>query len=131
VCEWLNDIGVTGILLKYRVPARKDRPRHEPPLQDAQRALSLTRQHAAEWGIDPQRIGILGFSAGGHLAAVASHAERAYPAADDADKLDCHPNFTVLIYPAYLAQKEKLDTLSPETPRECQDSADFHRDDPR
>src|SRR5688500_5451033 len=62
VCEWLNSIGVTGVLLKYRVPARKDRPRHEAPVQDAHRAISLTRQHATEWGIDPERIGILGFS---------------------------------------------------------------------
>jgi acetyl esterase/lipase len=116
VCEWLNDIGITGILLKYRVPARKDRPRHEAPLQDVQRAISLTRQHAGEWGIDPKRVGVLGFSAGGHLAAVACHAERAYPAADDSDKFDCLPNFAVLIYPAYLVQKDKLDTLSPELP---------------
>jgi len=114
VCEWLNEIGVTGILLKYRVPTRKDDPKHQGPLQDVQRALSLTRANAGEWGIDPQRIGVLGFSAGGHLAAVSCHADRAYPAADDADKQDCHPNFAVLIYPAYLADKEKLDTLTPE-----------------
>jgi acetyl esterase/lipase len=116
VCEWLNEQGVTAILLKYRVPTRKDRPRHEAPLQDAQRAISLTRQHAAEWGVDPNRIGVLGFSAGGHLAAVTCHAERAYPAADEADKLDCRPNFAVLVYPGYLAQKDKLDTLPPELP---------------
>ena len=66
VCEWLNSIGVTGILVKYRVPRRKDRPKHEAPLQDAQRAVSLTRAHAEEWKINPERIGILGFSAGGH-----------------------------------------------------------------
>ena len=114
VCEWLNDIGVTGILLKYRVPARKDDPKHQAPLQDVQRAISLARAHAGEWGLDPQRIGVLGFSAGGHLAASVCHAERAYPAADDADKQECRPNFAVLIYPAYLAQKDKLDTLSPE-----------------
>src|SRR4029078_4904540 len=72
VCEWLNSIGVTGVLLKYRVPVRKGRPRFEAPLQDAQRAIGLVRQHATEWGIDPARVGILGFSAGGHLAAAAS-----------------------------------------------------------
>ena len=116
ICEWLNRIGVTGILVKYRVPARKDRPRQEAPLQDAQRAMSITREHAAEWGIDPKRIGILGFSAGGHLAAVASNAERAYPAADETDKQDCKPNFSVLIYPAYLLEKDKLDTVAPELP---------------
>jgi acetyl esterase/lipase len=116
VCDWLNSIGVTGVLLKYRVPARKDRPRYEPPLQDAQRAIGLVRQHAAEWSIDPQRIGILGFSAGGHLAANASnnYESRAYPAVDDADKLSCRPDFSVLIYPAYLAPKEHLDQLAPE-----------------
>ncbi len=66
VCEWLNSIGVSAALLKYRVPVRKDRERYAAPLQDAQRALSLVRQHATEWNIDSKRIGILGFSAGGH-----------------------------------------------------------------
>src|SRR5262249_50737769 len=72
VAEWLNSIGVTGIVLKYRVPRRPDQPKDKPPigpLQDAQRAMSLVRGKAKEWGIDPNRIGILGFSAGGHLAA--------------------------------------------------------------
>ena len=64
VCEWLNSIGVTGVLVKYRVPARKGMPRYAAPLQDAQRALGLVRTHAAEWGIDPHRVGVLGFSAG-------------------------------------------------------------------
>lgn len=116
VCEWLNSIGVTGVLLKYRVPKRADHPRFEPPLQDAQRALGLVRQHAAEWGIDPTRVGILGFSAGGHLAATAStnYEMRTYPAVDDADKLSCRPDFSVLIYPAYLTVKEKADEIAPE-----------------
>jgi acetyl esterase/lipase len=116
VCEWLNSIGVTGVLLKYRVPARKDRPRYEAPLQDAQRAIGLVRQHAAEWGIDAARVGILGFSAGGHLAAAAStnYETRTYPAVDEADKLACRPDFSVLIYPAYLTVKEKGDELAPE-----------------
>ncbi|MCX6883264.1 MAG: alpha/beta hydrolase, partial [Verrucomicrobia bacterium] len=84
VCEWLNSIGVTGILLKYRVPARKGQDRHLAPLQDAQRALGLTRHNANEWGLDPNRIGILGFSAGGHLSAVASTTfeKRAYEPID-------------------------------------------------
>jgi acetyl esterase/lipase len=116
VCEWLNQQGVTAVLLKYRVPARKDRPRYEAPLQDAQRAISLMRQHASEWGIDPKRIGILGFSAGGHLAAVTSHAERAYPVSDATDDFDFRPNFTVLIYPAYLTEKDKNDALPAELP---------------
>jgi acetyl esterase/lipase len=115
VCEWLNSIGVTGILVKYRVPARKDRQRFEAPLQDAQRAISLTREHAAEWGINAQRIGILGFSAGGHLAAVTSNATAlSYPAIDAADKLGFRPDFTVLIYPAYLVGKEQPASLAPE-----------------
>src|SRR5207302_6263092 len=67
VCEWLNSIGVTCVLLKYRVPKREGDDNHNLPLQDAQRALSLLRYHAPDWGIDPERIGALGFSAGGHL----------------------------------------------------------------
>jgi len=67
VCEWLNTLGVTGVLLKYRVPRRDKENPSAAPLQDAQRAMSLTRKHAAEWGIKPDRIGILGFSAGGNL----------------------------------------------------------------
>jgi acetyl esterase/lipase len=114
VCEWLNSIGVTGVVLKYRVPGRKDRPKHEPPVQDAQRAMSLIRQNATEWGIDPNRVGILGFSAGGHLAAVASNADRLYPAADAVDQQNHRPNFAVLIYPAYLVQKDAPTSISPE-----------------
>jgi len=118
VCEWLNSIGVTGVLVKYRVPKREGRPAHSAPLQDAQRALGLTRFHAKEWGLDPARIGILGFSAGGHLAAVASnnHRERSYPVVDAADKVSCRPDFTVLIYPAYLTDKDKNDSVRPELP---------------
>ncbi len=116
ICEWLNSIGVNAVLLKYRVPARKDQPPRLAPLQDAQRALGLVRQKASEWGIDPKRVGILGFSAGGHLAANASnnYETRSYPAIDDADKLSCRPDFAVLIYPAYLTQKDKGDELAPE-----------------
>ncbi|MEY2880533.1 MAG: hypothetical protein RLZZ15_2913 [Verrucomicrobiota bacterium] len=118
VCEWLNSIGVTGILLKYRVPKRPGTEKHGPPLQDAQRALGLVRARATELAIDPRRIGVLGFSAGGHLAAVLSnqHAERTYPAIDAADAVSCRPDFTVLIYPAYLTVKEKNDALAPELP---------------
>ncbi len=104
ICDWLNSIGVTGILLKYRVPVRNGLPRYGPPLQDAQRAIGLVRSRAAEWGVKTDRIGILGFSAGGHLSAVASNnfSERTYPPTDDADKLSCRPDYTILIYPAYL-----------------------------
>jgi acetyl esterase/lipase len=116
VCEWLNSIGVTGILLKYRVPARKGLEKYSAALQDAQRALGLVRFHAKEWGLDPARVGILGFSAGGHLSAMASTAfdARSYPAADDADKESCRPDFAVLVYPAWLVVKDDVTKLSPE-----------------
>ena len=116
VCEWLNSIGVTGVLLKYRVPKRANLERQTPPLQDAQRAFGITRQHAKEWGIDPQRVGVLGFSAGAHLSAVlcASNSARAYPPVDDADKLNCRPDFTLLIYPAYLTTDNKGETIAKE-----------------
>ncbi|HEY3864260.1 MAG TPA: alpha/beta hydrolase [Verrucomicrobiae bacterium] len=115
VCEWLNSAGVTAVLLKYRVPARKDLERYAAPLQDAQRALSLVRFHAQDWGIDPKRIGIMGFSAGGHLTAAAStHFEqRTYEAVDPADQASCRPDFAMLIYPAYLVKKLGPE-LSPE-----------------
>jgi len=110
VAEWLNSIGVTGVLLKYRVPRRKDRIVHKAPLQDAQRAVSITRANAEKWGIDPDRIGILGFSAGGHLSATTStnSDKRSYEVIDDIDAVSCRPDFAVLIYPAYLIDGEKL-----------------------
>ena len=112
VAAWLNSLGVTGIVLKYRVPARKDRPRHLPPLQDAQRAVSLVRAKASEWGIDPKRVGILGFSAGGHLAAATATAEKRiygpsdYEPVDQIESFSCRPDFAVLVYPAYFLDKE-------------------------
>ena len=117
VCEWLNSIGVTAVLLKYRVPAREGQPKHGPALQDAQRAMGVIRQRAGEWGIDPMRVGCLGFSAGGHLCAAlsASAAARTYEAVDDADKQSCRPDFMALIYAAYLTQKDKGDEVNPET----------------
>ena len=110
VARWLNTIGVTGIVLKYRIPRREGTPNGEAPpqaLMDAQRAVGLVRSKAADFGIDPRRIGLLGFSAGGHLAAWAStnSDKRTYEPVDDADKVDCRPDFTVLIYPAYLLKK--------------------------
>jgi len=103
VCEWLNSIGVTGVLLKYRVPKRG-----AGPLQDVQRALGLVRAHAKAWDINPHRVGVLGFSAGGNLAAeLAAHSRaRAYPVVDAADAVSCRPDFQLLIYPAYLVSKE-------------------------
>lgn len=110
VAAWLNSIGVTGVVLKYRVPRRKDLPKHLAALQDAQRAMSLVRSNAEKWKIDPARVGILGFSAGGHLAAATAtnHDRRAYEAIDDADKLGCRPDFAVLVYPAYLTEGDKM-----------------------
>ncbi len=116
VCEWLNSIGVTGVLLKYRVGRRSGVEKHAAPLQDAQRAMGLVRQRAAELGIDPKRIGVLGFSAGGHLAAALSnnHATRTYAAIDAADEVSCRPDFVALIYPGYLTVKEQNDAIAPE-----------------
>ena len=104
VCEWLNSLGVTGVLLKYRVPSRAGIERHIPALQDAQRAMGIVRSRAASWGIHPDRIGVLGFSAGGHLSALLSTSSdtRAYPVVDIDDAVSCRPDFVVLIYPAYL-----------------------------
>jgi acetyl esterase/lipase len=109
VASWLNSIGVTGIVLKYRVPRRKDQPPHLAPLMDAQRAMGLVRSHAKEWKINLERIGILGFSAGGHLAAAAAtnFDKRAYEPIDDIDKFSARPDFAVLVYPAYLTVKGK------------------------
>ncbi|MBI4327830.1 MAG: alpha/beta hydrolase [Chloroflexi bacterium] len=116
VCEWLNSIGVTGVLLKYRVPRRQGLEKHAAALQDAQRALGLSRRHGKEWGFDPQRIGVLGFSAGGHLAAALSnnYEQRHYPVADDADSTSCRPDFAILIYPGYLTVKEEGDKIAPD-----------------
>ena len=116
ICDWLNSMGVTAVLLKYRVPARKGLERYAAPLQDAQRALGLVRGHASEWHVDPKRVGIMGFSAGAHLSAVGStrFEKRTYEPIDAADALSCRPDFAILIYPAYLAVKEQGDTLAPE-----------------
>jgi len=110
VCDWLNSIGVTGVLLKYRVPKREN-----GPLQDVQRALGLVRQRAKELGIDPQRIGVLGFSAGGNLAAelCANNSERAYPAGDEADAASCRPDFQILVYPGGLVQNNDPTKIAP------------------
>jgi acetyl esterase/lipase len=117
VCQWLNSLGVNCALVKYRVPVRAGLPRYGPPLQDAQRAVGMVRYRAGEWGLDPKRIGVLGFSAGGHLVAALStnFDTRSYPAVDDADKVSCRPDFTLLVYPAYLTSKsDHGPTLAPE-----------------
>ena len=119
VARWLNRIGVTGIVLKYRVPSRPGTPRDLPPavaLHDAQRAIRLVRAKAKELGVDPHRIGMLGFSAGGHLTAwTATNFDKpSYSPVDSSDEQSCRPDFAVLIYPAYLTAKDKPDELASE-----------------
>jgi acetyl esterase/lipase len=126
VAAWLNSIGVTGIVLKYRVPRRPGQPQDAPPigpLQDAQRAVSVVRGKAAEWKIDPRRIGMLGFSAGGHLTAATStnFDKRAYDRIDATDDISCRPDFSVLIYTGGIQEKGKMELaptvrVSSETP---------------
>jgi acetyl esterase/lipase len=117
VAAWLNSIGVTGVILKYRVPRRKGEPEAEParrPLQDAQRAVSLVRSKAKEWGIDPDRIGMAGFSAGGHLviATATNFEKRSYKPTDDVDKISCRPDFAIMACSGYLKARGK-DELAP------------------
>ncbi len=117
VAAWLNSQGMTGIILKYRCPRRPGDVKGEPPLGpllDAQRAVSLVRSQSANWGIDPARIGMVGFSAGGHLAlaTATSFEKRMYEPIDDVDKVSCRPDFAVLCYSGYLKAKDK-DELSP------------------
>ncbi|MCX5682863.1 MAG: alpha/beta hydrolase, partial [Planctomycetota bacterium] len=120
VAEWLNSIGVTGVILKYRVPGKRDLA-----FQDAQRAVSIVRSRAAEWKIDPARIGILGFSAGGHLTVRVStnFKTRSYTPIDKCDEASCRPDFAIPIYPAYLVHEGTPPTadttglpIGPDTP---------------
>ncbi len=126
VCEWLNSLGVTGVLLKYRVPDRKGTKQGEIPLQDAQRAMGIVRHRAAEWGIKPDRIGILGFSAGGHLCVMTTlHAnERTYQRDAALEAENASPNFSIPVYPAYLTEKDSFVlkpqfTVTPQSPAIC------------
>lgn len=116
VCDWLTQTGVNCVLLKYRVPNSGPYPKSAAALQDAQRAVGLVRQHAAEWGIDPRRVGVLGFSAGGHLtAAISTHYDkRLYDPIDAADQLSCRPDFAVVLYPGYLAIADRNFAANPE-----------------
>jgi acetyl esterase/lipase len=125
VCDWLTSKGITCVLLKYRVPGDGLSPKSgaypDSPmaLEDAQRTLSLVRLHAAEWGIDPHKIGVLGFSAGGHLvAAISTHfKKRLYPAVDAADKESCRPEFGVALYPGHMLENTSRDfQLNPYVP---------------
>jgi acetyl esterase/lipase len=125
VCDWLTSKGITCVLLKYRVPGRNSSPRSgaypESPiaLEDAQRTLGLVRLHAAEWHIDPNKIGVLGFSAGGHLSAAIStnYKKRLYPLVDTADKESCRPDFAVSLYPGHMQRHTSNDyQLNPYVP---------------
>jgi len=117
ICDWLNSLGISAVLLKYRVPTRSKSGVHGESLQalnDAQRTLSLVRLHAAEWQIDPHKIGVIGFSAGGHLvAATSTHfSKRSYKPVDAADKESCRPDFAIALYPGHLWRNEQGFTLN-------------------
>ena len=119
ICDWLTSRGITCVLLKYRVPnsgptwenGRRIYPKVQTAPQDAQRTLGLVRQNATQWQVDPHRVGVIGFSAGGHLvAAVSTHfARRTYPPVDGADKLSCRPDFAIALYPGHLWLHEDED----------------------
>lgn len=115
ICNRFTRAGIACVLVKYRVPQPSGAEQYLHPLQDAQRAIGLVRTHAREWGIDPTRVGVLGFSAGGHVAAVLSNhfAEPAYPAVDAADSASRRPDFAILVYPAYLVVSKDDARLSP------------------
>ena len=114
--KWMQAMGGAGIVVKHWVPRRESGyEKHHHALQDAQRAVGLVRQNATAWNIDPHRIGVIGFSAGGHLAASLSnnYKQRIYPKIDDADRFDCRPDFVILIYGAYLTDPTDSDTIDP------------------
>lgn len=122
VCDWLTSKGITCVLLKYRVPGEGRYPKSgaypksPAALEDAQRTVGLVRFHAAEWHIDPHKIGVLGFSAGGHMvAAMSVHFEgRLYPTVDAADKVSCRPDFAVALYPGHLSLAKNSLALNPD-----------------
>jgi acetyl esterase/lipase len=110
ICDWLTSRGITGVLLKYRVPTPVVGRYRESPqaLQDAQRTVGLLRYHAPKWHIHPNKIGVIGFSAGGHVVAALStqFGRRLYPAVDAADNASCRPDFAMALYPGHLWQKD-------------------------
>jgi acetyl esterase/lipase len=110
IAGWLNRLGFTAFVLQYRIPDKKG-----GALQDVQRAMRILRNNPQKWNIDPEKIGVMGFSAGGSLSARASTLfnKKTYPPVDKSDSLSCRPSFTILIYPAYLDQGPSL-TLTPE-----------------
>jgi len=123
ISAWLNSLGITAVVLKYRVPGNRD-----GAFEDIERAMRVVRSHASEWSINPDKLGIIGFSAGGHLCARLStnYDEAAYSPIDDIDKLSAKPTFVALIYPAYLAKKLPPNKKPGETaPPPIPDDPDF------
>ncbi len=120
VCDWLTSQGITAVLLKYRVPTVKFEGLRESrqALQDAQRTLGLVRFHAARWQIDPHKIGVIGFSAGGHMVAATStrYDKRLYPAVDAADEESCRPDFAIAVFPGHLWKGGGSLELNPNVP---------------
>jgi acetyl esterase/lipase len=124
VCDWLTAKGVACILVKYRVPGydhkRSSRsgpyPEHRAALDDAQRAIALVRFHAKDWGLDPHKIGVLGFSAGGHLVAATSTLDRIYQPTDAIDRESVRPDFAIALYPGHLWVDEDKFQLTPDVP---------------
>jgi acetyl esterase/lipase len=140
ICDWLTSKGITCVLLKYRVPGLalysksapfpRSGPYPQSPiaLEDAQRTVGLVRLNAAKWNIDPHKIGVLGFSAGGHLvAAISTHFDmRLYPAIDEADKESCRPDFGVALYPGHMLENESNDfAFNPAVPVSSQTPQTF------
>ncbi|WP_432277814.1 alpha/beta hydrolase [Lysobacter stagni] len=117
-CDWLTSKGITCVLLKYRVPCEKSGPYRNclTALQDAQRTVGLVRFHASKWNIDPRKIGVMGFSAGGHMVVAMSTQfdKRLYTAVDAADAESCRPDFAVALYPGHLAVPAKDFALNPD-----------------
>ncbi len=113
VVKWLNSVGVTGVLLKYRVPNRDGMPRYMAGLQDAQRAVAIVRSKAGEWNLDPHRIGVIGFSAGGRMVAdVTTNFDKlSYDTVDEIDKTSTRPDFALAIYPGGIVEKPNVDKV--------------------
>ncbi len=121
ICDWFASKGITAVLLKYRVPLVRTEPYSQPSLQaleDAQRTLGLVRFHTAQWQIDPHKIGVIGFSAGGHMVAALStnFQQRLYTAVDAADQQSCRPDFAIACYPGHLWSEDEGFKLNPSVP---------------
>jgi acetyl esterase/lipase len=118
ICDWLTSKGITCVLLKYRVPCVKTGPYRDclTALQDAQRTIGLVRYNAAKWRLDPHKIGVIGFSAGGHMVVTTSthFDKRLYPVVDAADKESCRPDFAIALYPGHIAVPETKFAMNPD-----------------